>query len=99
MSGDQVRAAIAREDFRWLLGSLCALRRQAFDPDLTARDFPPPFSRLSLHEAARRLGFKTGRIALAGLDWQCISPILQCPPPTWEGSPLVAEVGGRILRD
>ncbi len=93
MSGDSGRAAIAREDFLWLLGSLCALRRQPFDPDLTAKDFPPPLSRLSLHEAARRLGFKTGRIALAGLDWQRLPlpAIAFCRPSAAGGSEAPAD--------
>ncbi len=46
----------------WALGSLCALHRKAFSPELIAREFPPqpdgvqPAS--SLIRAARQLGFR-----------------------------------------
>ena len=63
-------AEIARDELLWLLGSLCALRRIPFDPALVASQFPPPLTRVTLHEAARALGFKTGSVALAGIDWQ-----------------------------
>ncbi|KAB2912149.1 MAG: peptidase domain-containing ABC transporter [Dechloromonas sp.] len=57
------------EALLWLLGSLCSLYRIPFDPKLVAQDFPPPYRLATLHEAARRLGFKTGDTAQPN-DWQ-----------------------------
>ena len=53
----------------WLLGSLCSLYRIPFDPKLVEQDFPPPYSLATLHEAVRRLGFKTGT-STQPADWQ-----------------------------
>jgi len=53
-------ARIAREDFLWLLGSLCQIARQPFDPALVAQQYPPPITPATLQEAARALGFRTG---------------------------------------
>ena len=60
---------IEREDILWLLGSLCGLFRIPFDAALIAQDYPPPTTLLTLHEAARALGIKTGRCPLGKLDW------------------------------
>jgi subfamily B ATP-binding cassette protein HlyB/CyaB len=57
------------EALLWLLGSLCSLYRIPFDPKLVEQDFPPPYSLTTLHEAARRLGFKTGNTTQP-TDWQ-----------------------------
>jgi len=59
-----------REVLLWLLGSLSQLYRLPFDAALVAQQFPPPYSLVTFHEAARSLGFKTGTCKLAGLDWQ-----------------------------
>ena len=61
---------LGTSDLNWLLGSLCNLYRQPFAPELVAQQFPPPLSHATLHEAARTLGFKTGTVAIAGIDWQ-----------------------------
>ena len=44
----------------WLLGSLCQLHQVAFDPLLVERQFPPPCSIPSIHNALHAFGFKTG---------------------------------------
>ncbi|MBS1191798.1 MAG: transporter related [Rhodocyclaceae bacterium] len=63
-------AALGRERLLWLLGSLCGLYRVPFEPALVAQQFPPPYSSVTFHEAARSLGFKTGSYRLADVDWR-----------------------------
>ena len=62
-------AHLAREDLLWLLGSLCQVARIPFDPALVSQAFPPPLTVVTLHEAARALGFRAGekRVAAAEL--------------------------------
>jgi subfamily B ATP-binding cassette protein HlyB/CyaB len=63
----------------WLLGSLCQVQRIAFDPALILQQFPPPYSLLTLIEAARALGFRLGEsatpagAALAQLRFPCVA--------------------------
>ena len=59
---------IRTDDMLWLLGSLCRIARVPFDAALLVQHFPPPHSRLTLREAAQRLGFKTGDLATAKAD-------------------------------
>ncbi|WP_300450842.1 peptidase domain-containing ABC transporter [Accumulibacter sp.] len=61
---------IGCQEVLWLLGSLSALHRLPFDAALIAQEFPPPYTLATLHTAARALGFRTGDLALAGVDWQ-----------------------------
>ena len=68
MSGDS--AEISREALAWLFASLCGLYRVPFDAALLQSAHPPPLTRATLHEAARALGFRTGLVPSAGLDWQ-----------------------------
>jgi subfamily B ATP-binding cassette protein HlyB/CyaB len=56
---------ISAGHFVWLLGALCRLHRMPFDATLLLQQFPPPYERHSLIEAARALGFKAGEIALS----------------------------------
>ena len=63
-------AEFGASDLNWLLASLCNLYRQPFAPELVTQQFPPPLSLATFHEAARTLGFKTGTVAIAGIDWQ-----------------------------
>ena len=68
-----------REDVVWLLGSLCQVQRIAFDPALVLQQFPPPYSPITLIEAARALGFRMGEsatpagAAFAKLRFPCIA--------------------------
>jgi len=59
---------IRTDDMLWLLGSVCRIARVPFDAALLAQQFPPPHTRLTLCEAAQRLGFKTGHLATAKVD-------------------------------
>ena len=72
------------EDLLWLLGSLCQIGRVPFAPALVAQEFPPPHSTVTLHEAARALGFRTGErsvtaAVLPGLTLPCIAFLRAAP--------------------
>ena len=58
-------AGMPQGDLVWALGSVCALHRLPFSADLLAREFPPPFTQVSLIAAARALGLRVKQIALA----------------------------------
>ena len=77
-----------REDLVWLLGSLSALYRLPFEAALIEQEFPPPYTLATLHQAARALGFKTGVVELARIDWQK----LPLPAIAFRQSPVVPEV-------
>ncbi len=64
-------AGLAYRDLLWLLGSLCSLYRIPFDPKLIEQEFPPPHDLATLHEAARRLGYKTG-VSTRPDDWHTL---------------------------
>ena len=57
-------AAVERNDFVWLVGSLCQINRVPFDPQLLLQRHPPPHSVRQFHEALQALGFRTGEHAL-----------------------------------
>lgn len=61
---------LAGQDLLWLLGSLCQLHRVPFDPLLVERQFPPPCSFTSIHNALHAFGFKTGEhsVPATGLE-------------------------------
>ncbi|KFB77460.1 peptidase domain-containing ABC transporter [Candidatus Accumulibacter cognatus] len=61
---------VRHEDVIWLLGSLSALYRLPFEASLIEQEFPPPYTLATLHAAARALGFRTGVVAQADVDWQ-----------------------------
>ncbi|MDA8254087.1 MAG: peptidase domain-containing ABC transporter [Betaproteobacteria bacterium] len=42
----------------WAVGSLCALNRIPFDPELLLKQFPPPYTTDTLIHAVRALGFR-----------------------------------------
>ncbi|MBS3916195.1 MAG: peptidase domain-containing ABC transporter, partial [Sulfuritalea sp.] len=72
------------EDLLWLLGSLCQIGRIPFDAALVSQEFPPPHSTVTLHEAARALGFRTGErsvtaAVLPGLTFPCIAFLRAAP--------------------
>jgi len=56
--GRFARWALASDEFVWGLGSLCALNRVPFDPQLLLRQFPPPLTTDNLLHGVRDLGFK-----------------------------------------
>ena len=71
-------------DLLWLLGSLCQIGRIPFDATLAAQEFPPPHSTVTLHQAARALGFRTGErsvtaAVLPELTFPCIAFLHQIP--------------------
>lgn len=77
-------ARLGREDLLWLLGSLCQIGRQPFDPALVSQEFPPPITTVTLHEAARALGFRTGEgsvtaAVLPGLTFPAIAFLHRVP--------------------
>jgi subfamily B ATP-binding cassette protein HlyB/CyaB len=49
---------LSPSDVVWALGSICALHRRPFDPELLLKQFAPPYDEASLVTAARALGFK-----------------------------------------
>ena len=71
-----LQGEVRREDMLWLIGSLCGMFRIPFDATLIAQGYPPPCTLLTLHDAARALGIKTGNCSLAHVDW------LKLPLPT-----------------
>jgi subfamily B ATP-binding cassette protein HlyB/CyaB len=48
----------------WALGSICALHRQPFSPELLAREFPPPCTHATLIAAGRALRMRVRQIVL-----------------------------------
>jgi len=67
LNGEEVgvAGALSPEQLIWLLGSLCRIHRVPFDAALLLQQFPPPYARESLIEAARALGFKAGETTLS----------------------------------
>ena len=47
-----------RDDFVWLLGSLCNIHRIPFDARLVLSQYPPPYSTDKLEQAAKALGLE-----------------------------------------
>lgn len=69
---------LSGEDFVWVLGSLCQLHRIPLDPALLQHQFPPPYDRTAILDAARTLDFRVGEktvIAkeLATLPFPCLA--------------------------
>lgn len=85
--------AFKRDDVVWALGSFCALNRQPFDPELLARQFPPPYSADALIHAARALGFRIRRkecsaTAVVNLGVPCLVVLQEAAPsPSAAGEP------------
>lgn len=87
----------------WLLGSLCQIGRQPFDPDLVSQEFPPPITTITLHEAARSLGFRTGErsvtaAVLLGLTFPCIAFLRAAPHPATPAEP-TAPIQLHVVRE
>jgi len=66
MSGvsQAVPMAVPQEQLLWALGSICALHRQPFSPELLAREFPPPCTHATLIAAGRALRLRVRQIVL-----------------------------------
>ena len=54
---------LAQRDVVWALGSVCALHRVPFAPELLQREYPPPCSTATLVQAGRALGLKVKHVA------------------------------------
>ena len=52
-----LKTPLERDQFLWMLGSLCQIFRVPFDARLILQNYPPPYSLGSLWEAAQALGF------------------------------------------
>jgi len=63
-SGSPASLSFTGPHLIWLLGSICSLHRVPFDPVLLQRQFPPPCSTSTLHDALTFLGFKVGDLGL-----------------------------------
>ena len=91
---------LSTSDFVWLLGSLCRTHRVAWDPALALQMFPPPYSLVTLHEAARQYGFQLGETDARSVDWTQVSfPVVAFRSSEGETRPvLIAKTGdGRAL--
>ena len=58
---------LGRDQLLWLLGSLCQVHRIPFDSNLLLRNYPPPFSDITLVEAGSALGFHIGAAKFLGI--------------------------------
>ena len=67
-SGARAERVASREEFAWVLGSLCALARVPFDPHVALGQFPPPWTAEKLLAALSALGFRVGEAAALGPD-------------------------------
>ena len=68
-------ASLRKDDFVWVLGSLCQFHRIPFDGASLLGQFPPPHTVGQLIEAARELGFETGECRATG------EPVSRMPLP------------------
>lgn len=92
-----VRWQIEPSHLVWAVGSLCALNRIPFDPELLLKQFPPPYTTDTLIHAVRALGFriKLKRRAVPALS-EIATPCLAllAPPKEAETTPSEGEVAG-----
>lgn len=98
------RWAVDTGEFVWALGSLCALNRVPFDPQLVLKQYPPPHATDGFIHAARSLGFKVkamrcGPERLAGSGVPFLALVAPATAETGEAPPpaslaLVTGVGG-----
>ena len=66
-------AALTRESFAWLVGSLCRLSRVPFDAALLLQRYPAPHSLPQLREALQSLSFRVGDGALERCAFPCVA--------------------------
>jgi ATP-binding cassette, subfamily B, bacterial HlyB/CyaB len=75
----------------WALGSLCALNRRPFDPELLLKQFPPPYTTDTLVHATRALGFRIKLVRREGTALHNVTtPCLVLLAPV-EGGPTTNE--------
>jgi subfamily B ATP-binding cassette protein HlyB/CyaB len=81
----------------WALGSVCALNRVPFDPELLTKHFPPPNTTDNLIHGLRELGFKAKLQAsdLAGLPNLTFPSLALVAPKTQP--PVVAEAADAVV--
>src|SRR5215510_497497 len=81
--------AIKGESLLWALGALAQLNRTPFDAKLILQQFPPPYTRGTLHEAANRLGLKVGfkRVHAAELGNSSLPCLALLKPAAIEAPP------------
>ena len=74
---------LSHDNFIWALSALCQLQHIPFDSELMLRQFPPPFTVVSLQQALQALGLKVGRktITLQRLSQKAL-PCLAMTKPT-----------------
>ena len=79
-----------RDDFVWLLGSLCNIHRLPFDARLMLSQYPPPYSVEKLEQAGDAIGFEM-RAATADVDGELSklpTPFVALCQPEAEESPV-----------
>ena len=75
-AGGGAQGAVPKDDFVWVLGTLCALHRVPFDADLFLRQFPPPYSVEKLLGALGALGFHAGQASTASIGARTTCPCI-----------------------
>lgn len=83
---------MSKEGFHWALSAFCALNRIPFDPALVLRQFPPPYSLVSVQHALKSLGFraslkKTTPHKLPAAVFPCMALLKADTPADGEASP------------
>jgi subfamily B ATP-binding cassette protein HlyB/CyaB len=68
-----VQVELQREEFVWLVGSLCQINRLPFDPGLLLQRFPAPHSTRQFLEALQSFGFRTGVAPLRNARFPCLA--------------------------
>lgn len=86
-TSDVLNSRISRDELVWALGSFCALNRIPFAAELVLKEFPPPYTKDSVVQATRALGFKIREIAcdvpmLVKLKFPCLALLREAPAST-----------------
>ena len=68
-----------RDDFVWLLGSLCNIHRLPFDARLVLSQYPPPYFTDKIEHAAKALG----------LDYKSVNVAKKTPLETLPTPPTI----------
>ncbi len=76
---------LRKEEFSWLLGSLCQVLRLPYDARLAEQAFPPPYDQARLLTALAELGMRTGGAAGipdAATPMPCVAFLCEAAPAT-----------------